>query len=342
MNRRNKLLTVAVTVLSLGCNIAVAGEMGAACIPGNMTTPCNKSAWSVEAQAVYLQPSYPDLTNSFDSNEVFPSATTPYSFSAPDVGPDWGWGFFLQGAYSFKNSKDITVDWLRVHNTSSATRSVESYNATNTNSYTTPASFSFSPQLDEVNAVLGQTFNFDTSSSARLYGGIEYARLIKNISNQYADGSLSTEQNSSFNGFGPRVGVDLFFEPHSLLNKIPHGKIYAKGAASILAGTIGSSWQSSGSKQHNLTNATRVTALAPAFEVKLGLQGNFFPQATHGKLEYDISWGWYEFTNAGQAIISSPEATVQPAIAGTNSRATGSGNIGYQGLQFGLRYASNA
>lgn len=341
MSKKSKLIIAA---LSLGCNIATAGDMGAACIAGNMTTPCEKSAWSFEAQAVYLQPSYPDLQSSFISKQYFNPGTTPQYLNAPSISPGWGWGFFLQGAYSFKNSKDLTLDWLRMHNTSSTTEIVNSFDGTFTNQYDTPASFNFSQQLDAVNAVLGQTFNFDNESSARLYGGVAYARLIKNTSNQYQDGSLYTNQTSSINGFGPRIGVDLFYEPHFFPSYIPLAKIYAKGATSILIGSQGTSWNNQGNLLKNVTTSLSTTTAVPALEAKLGVVGEIFEHIGISGLSYDLNYAIYNYIGGSKNLLPSSVATgsnTNTTSTGINFLSRGSSTVTYMGVQFGLRYVAN-
>lgn len=339
MNQRNTLL---IALLSLGCNMAAAGEMGPTCTSNTMTTPCDKSAWALEAQAVYLQASYPDAGTSFLTNQVFTPANTSYTFNYPNVGPKWNWGFFLQGAYSFKNAKDITVDWLRIHGTSSTTQTMVSYEATGTQNTNTSASFNFSPQLDTVNAVLGQTFDFDAASSARLYAGVEYARLVKNISNQYEDGSLYSNLLSSFNGFGPRIGVDLFFEPYNQPSRIPKSKLYAKGAATLLAGTSHSSSTANGNTLDTITTSFNFAGVVPAIDARLGIMSEPIHVANGHMLAFDLCWTWINYFNT----LQQPNSTGGLILKGFDGAAKGAfalapgGGVAYQGLQFGIRYTT--
>jgi len=337
MDRKNYSM---IASLLLGCNIAAAGDMA---------IPVYASGWAFEAQAVYLQPSYPDLVNAFLVNQVYtnfntPLASSPYTLNVPQSSPTWGWGFFLQSSYNFRNSKDMTVDWLHLHHSSSETITVNSFDATPKNPLQTPATFNAAPQWDSVNAVLGQTFNFDTASSARLYGGVQYARLIKNLSSQYADGSLNTSQISTLNGFGPRIGIDLFFEPNSMLSKIPEGKIYAKSAVSILAGTIGSSWSGNGYQLLNITSNMSQHVIVPALEAKIGVSRTACKTAHNGQIDLNVEWAWYEYLNGSTVLTSTGglESITAQSARGFDYTVRGNGNIGYQGLQFGLRWTSYA
>lgn len=82
--------------LTLGSSATFAGTMGPVCVPENSTVPCKHSAWSVGAQALYLQPRF--------SGADFLGTTVDASqdnLNYANANDNWGWGFRLEGSYQF-------------------------------------------------------------------------------------------------------------------------------------------------------------------------------------------------------------------------------------------------
>src|SRR3990167_963843 len=156
------LKKTAVAVLALGSSAVFAGTMGPVCAPGNVTVPCERTAWNVGAQALYLQPvyalegNYPQVavsggdqsTNAAQAN--YHTATTPYQ-----------WGFMVEGSYHFGMGNDINVNWYRVHNTNDvAYPTADTTALANSTKTFNGQSATANPQCDQVDVELGQHIDF--------------------------------------------------------------------------------------------------------------------------------------------------------------------------------------
>src|SRR3990167_10546857 len=163
------LKKTAVAVLALGSSAVFAGTMGPVCAPGNVTIPCEKTAWNVGAQALFLQPvyqlegNYPQVaTNSPATQSNSPAANITANYQTATA--PYQWGFMVEGSYHFGMGNDVNLNWYRVHNTEGVR------NPTFDNNHTPPAgtgaaaqnrvfqseSASANVQWDQVDVELGQ------------------------------------------------------------------------------------------------------------------------------------------------------------------------------------------
>lgn len=119
---------------------------------------------------------------------------------------------------------------------------------------------------------------------------------------------------ASFNGFGPRLGVDYkYVSPCGLGG-------YAKGAVAMLAGTTKSNYVGDGVVGLN----TSLSRVIPAIDAKLGL--NYERPVYSGIITADIGWLWVNYINA------------LPYASGPGKTAGNTSSFELQGLYFGLNY----
>lgn len=176
------LRKTAVAVLALGSNVVFAGTMGAVCTPGNVTVPCNKTAWEIGGYALYLEPTHTGPFSYF--------GTLGGVINTIDAG--WDWGYALEGAYHYGAGNDIRVTWNHV-------------NFGNDHFISAADIRHYETNWDALNAEFGQVINLSAVSQARVHGGVHYARINSSINR----GVLLTGFNSDYNGFGPRIGADM-------------------------------------------------------------------------------------------------------------------------------------
>jgi len=310
----SKLKKTAVAVLALGSSAVFAGTMGPVCAPGNVTIPCERTAWEFGGQALYLQP-----TTTGDLGYVNPVVTAGVGTAYNTVEPRWGWGFKLEGAYRFSTGNDLNLNWYHFNNTTSR--------------LWTPGGaflggYVVEPKWDAVNLELGQHVDFSDMKYLRLHGGVQWARVDNRVLSNHPVGELRS--NATYNGFGPRFGGDMTYD-------IGNGfSIYGNGAGALLIGT----------GKHNVTNLTAGvtpdvlaastlsysrTTMVPELEGKLGAKYNF--SMAQGDLGLDVGYMWVNYFNAVNHGRVVPAVPALPVVH--------SDDFALNGLYFGLKWVGN-
>lgn len=283
-----KLKKTAVAVLALGSSVAFAGTMGPVCAPGNLTIPCEKTAWDVGAKALYLQPTYSGgaLEDNFDTR--------------------WGWGFMIEGSYHFNTGNDFNLNWYHTDNTTH-----------HTDIKGNGSKSSDTPKWDQVDFEFGQQIDLSDLKSIRLHAGVEYSRVFRKL--ELTEPLFPTAlSDTSFNGFGPRFGLDLNY---GLGNGFG---IYGNAAGSLLIGTMKQT--NSGFNQENdfmnRNGSHSKTSMVPELEGKLGVRYNY--ALAQGDLGLDIGYMWVNYFDGS-------------ALPGTFVNS----NFAQNGLLFGLKWVGN-
>jgi hypothetical protein len=251
------LKKTAVAVLAFASSTVFSGTMGAICTPGNVTLPCERTAWEFSGHALYLQPAH--------SGPLAYLGTSGGVFNDVDAG--WDWGFAADAAYHFGTGNDVTLSWNHMR-----------FNAPH---FATATDFrDYETNWDAVDVELGQRVDLSLANSVRFHGGVHYARINSSINR----GMEASGFNSDFNGFGPRAGLDM---QYGLGNGFG---VYAKGATSLLVGTssfadLVTAGTLSGSR----------TLIVPELEAQLG--ANYIYAMAQGDITLDAGYMWFDYLN---------------------------------------------
>ncbi|MDP1603416.1 MAG: Lpg1974 family pore-forming outer membrane protein [Legionella sp.] len=342
-----KLKGIAVAVLVVNSSLLFSGSMGPVCKSGKVEIPCASNAWSIGGSALYLRPSfggnglgYSAFSNysGNDNNGVF-IGTSGAPNQMANIFPKWGWGFQIDGAYHF-NANDLVVNWYHL-NTSNNGNFPTGYAFSGNNDGFYASKFQVATNWEEVDIELGQHLELTGNKLLRLHAGGEFAR----IKNQFYNVPMlhptsviayTTTDTLSYNGFGPRLGIDLGYMLREGL------ALYAKMAGSMLIGTA--KQQNSGYQNYPYPNnpispfvtgnynQSRDGVVVPELAAKLGAQYDWrFEQQI---LSFDVGYMWVNYSNS---IISYTGNGIVFANVGNNSTA----NFNLNGMYLGMKLTGN-
>jgi len=334
------LKKTALAVIALGSTAAFAGTMGPVCSAVNVTVPCENTAWDLGGRALYLQPSS-------SAGLVGNTTVTAANGNTVTAGtnPQWGWGFQLEGSYHFSTGNDFNLNWYHFRNSNSrdfygpltASNVVAPFTGENLTSLTVDQVLATgNAAWDQVNMEFGQHVDFGENKFARFHGGMNFSRVGLNstVDTSYSAtpegsttataSSISNTRSSVFNGFGPRVGMDLTYDWGNGLS------VYADGALSVLAGSSKSSTgyaETIDTALYTGVVSNSASNVVGELDAKLGAMYTY--AMAQGDLSLDIGWVFANYMNALQAANLAQNATSSDSA------------FGIQGLYFGLKWVGN-
>ena len=334
------LKKTAVAVLAFGSSAVFAGTMGPVCTANNVTVPCESTAWDFGAQALYLQPTFTnDLAYIGVANNTAGTVENTLGNNSK-----WAWGFMIEGSYHFSTGNDLNLNWYHIDGSNrDVTYSgyIPGAGASVDPSAYVTETISGKPRWDAVNLEFGQHVDFSEFQKVRFHGGVQYSRISAGYSRVgevtvTSDGTAlapflgNSNHSMTYNGFGPRIGGDYSYQLGNGL------AMYAKGAATLLAGTskftrnYGSSIAANLAPyigQVPLSTTGSKTTIVPELEGKLGLTYTY--AMAQGDLTLDVGYNWINYFNA------------LPAAAHNHRGVNTDSDFGLQGINFGLKWVGN-
>ncbi|MDF1758307.1 MAG: Lpg1974 family pore-forming outer membrane protein [Legionellaceae bacterium] len=280
--------------------------------------------WVIGGHALYLKT---QVGNNGLQTKNTAAEQDPSLVSTLGLNPGYSFGFQLEGTYHLTKDNDLSINWYRLRYSDSDSHYIEQpgdwpapfsiYGQTSLSSGDTTVKIN--NQWDAVNLEYGHRIQFATNDNVRIHAGAQYARVADStfFSGQLnfsgVSGFRQFNFHPAFNGFGPRVGVDLTHHFES------HLTAYINGAVAVLAGSHKD--QASMSRVGNyLTSYVNNTLVVPEVDGKIGLA--YTHQLAQGELSLDIGWLWVNYIDA----LAAP---VYPVLLG---------KFGAQGAYFGLKW----
>lgn len=314
----------ALAVLCLTSASVWAGTMGPVCEPGTVSLPCTATTWGIGADFLYLKPSssgHNYIGSVTNSNSV----QTEEYFINEKIG--YGPGFKIEGFYNFRTGNDINLNWyhFNMSNQQALPNGISVFDSV----FGGNVVATYTERWDAVNLELGQLVNAGAWGKFRLHGGATYANVVKNAretgTNTLPTYSQYRNNQSSFNGWGGRVGGDLSY----LVGY--NTSVYANAAAAVIFGTnhFNRQWAYYTTYPSTFTSGNYGSAqsIIPELDTKLGAKYDY--QLSNSTLTLDIGWMWTCYVNA-----------IQIADSGHNGR-TKEGNFAIQGLFVGGKWSGN-
>ena len=299
----------------LVCNSSTvfAGAMGTVCAPGNVTLPCQHQGWEVGGKALYLQSTWGALN--FPYYQINNKINEFHNES-----PAWDWGFMLEGSYHFATGNDVNLNWYHVNDSHSNTIGNSFYLAdSNTRpTYYGPARFTNKSTWDAVNVEFGQQVDYNQAVSIRYHAGFEYAHIdFKHMITTFPPAPfLATSKGTiSYNGFGPRAGLDATYSFENGLS------VYAKSAIGLYAG---SSKFDLMVVPYHVGQSGSSMIVVPELEAKTGVTYTY--SMAYGDISLDGGWLWLNYFNP---------------MTHADDNELHSVNFGLQGPYLGLKWVGN-
>lgn len=342
--------------LSTLLSTAYAGSMGSLKCDTTLTSRCVQDSWEFGAQALFLNagPAGGGQELGFQTFNNYSGADNFQVITSTNGAPNtinvirnpWRWGFQIEATRQYRTSGDIHLDWHHLNGSTSMVFPNYSLYAGNVDGlYGGP--IKFATQWNAVNLEFGKKFTLHQQKDIRVHAGVAFAGIENTFNNSprllpTASPYFTSTDKLSFNGFGPRLGIDLFYHVRESLTA------YAKAGTALFVGET--KQRSSGYRNFDspiygpvfLGAGNKVQSnfgqVIPEIEGKLGFQYQH-NYKDNQQLTFDIGYMWMDYIQAvkmanGLGIAISPTFDTGP-----NPTANDSASYVVSGLYFGMRWA---
>ena len=359
---KNSILTTIILTTSI---IGFAGPVKPLSVPYNTSALPMSRAWEFGIHALYLNPNYsiPAFTQTNSATPAPPSNPSAGTIRIVSNSIDnnannhWNGGFSIEGIYHFRKNNDLNLNWYHFNDATNQILQRGSGFANFIQDELTTASF-FSDvatflkaNWNAVNLEFGQLLNFNEWGTVRFHGGFQYANIQLTSENRAESNNTATESfelanittsntTMKYNGFGPRIGLDLFYNINSTLS------LYGKAATALLIGSQKFNQSITGiytlnamnvfaipTDHFNLYGSGAKTTIVPELEAKAG--GAYTYNMEKSSIIIDAGWMWVTYFNA-QGATATPNGVATSPYP-TNIQL----NFGIQGAYFGLKWLGN-
>lgn len=365
--KKTALAAIAAVGLSGGANAAMYEP---ACVHPNVELPCKEVGWAFGAAYLLVQPTADGVqyAQSFpvpeprwqDEHRAYPN---PITGRVHDLSPGFNSsGLKLDASYFFGYGEDITVEWWRIfrRNTGRDIDGLEGiippYGLVPEPSSLSGVHADGSLSNDEVNIEWGQKVLYGERWLVRKHFGVSYARVeatLKtrtqkrpfNRANFDPDTALGfyniSDERSRFNGFGPRLGADTYYDLHwGGLSLVGHGAAALYVGELELDSAIRDNLMNEGPGPSTKTFSSRT--VVPALKGQLGVNYAYVTQY-NSVLNAEISYIWAGYFNTIRSPMVVASETQIASVLVQQPRVNSAGdvtNFGYHGLVFELKWRS--
>lgn len=254
--------------------LAAAGAANAGmyqCKPGDVTVPCEMSAWDVGAEALWFTQRQGEM------NDLL-----------PDQFYDYKWGFRIEASWHWGTGNDFNINWMHYNNsTSNVVTEAQRVTAGLPGAGAGDGTVVGSSKFDVVNIEFGQHVDFGEVWDVRFHGGVQGAYLENGLGgNNFWPQEAEVLKVS---GWGPRGGADLFYNFDNGLS------FFSKGAFSVLSSRANTTTTTGANGNALGSNGGRRLAITET-EYKLG--GQYVQPLAQGDLTWKLAWEAHNFINA--------------------------------------------
>jgi len=233
--------TAVAVLVALGSSVVSAGTMGPVCTASPVTVPCEHCGWDAGIAALWLNPVV-GADFAYETNHIFPLATaTPFVDWTEFNRNRWQWAFDLHGSYHFGCGTWVNVEWYHMghNNNGNHNHNGGLLIAADPGISGIPFTAERTHRWDAVNLDVHQRIDATCYKTLGFHGGFQWASIKLQDNYNYFPMPPATAlpgafdyRNHTFNGFGPRFGLDANL-------KIWDCGLYVGGdlSAAVLVGT---------------------------------------------------------------------------------------------------------